>query len=214
MTEALPTIAAAWTALALAAISPGPNMVAVASRGLGSGRQSGLTVALGIAIGAFGWATLTALGLGALFKAFPGLLRLLGLCGGAYLMWLGFKGWRAALTASAGEIAPQSGQGLWRDMSHGLVVTATNPKVAVLWASLSTFVGGATSSTPVLLIFAGVSAGVVFTIYGTYGLLFSTGGIRRLYARFQRLSEASFGTVFGVIGAAMLWRAAKSLPKM
>ena len=42
-------------------------MVAVASRGLGSGRKAALTVAFGIALGGFGWALLTATGLGALF---------------------------------------------------------------------------------------------------------------------------------------------------
>ena len=57
-------------------------------------------MAAGIAAGAFGWALLTALGLGALFEAFPALLRVLGVVGGANLAWLGFKGWRAALTIS------------------------------------------------------------------------------------------------------------------
>ena len=61
------TICAAWAALSTCAISPGLNMVAVDSRGLGSGRKAALTVAFGIALGSFGWALLTATGLGALF---------------------------------------------------------------------------------------------------------------------------------------------------
>jgi hypothetical protein len=55
MNEAMYIIFAAWTALAAAAMSPGPNMVAVASRSLGSGRRSALLVAFGIALGGFGW---------------------------------------------------------------------------------------------------------------------------------------------------------------
>ena len=209
MIDALPTLLAAWAAFAAAAISPGPNMVAVASRALGSGRTASLAVAFGIAIGAFGWALLTALGLGALFEAYPVLLRVLGLLGGAYLAWLGYKGWRSALTGTAGEIAPKAGTGLGRDMLHGLVVTATNPKVALLWASLATFVGGATTSWPTLLLFAGVSALPGFAIYGTYGLVFSAGGVRRLYDRFRRATEAVFGTIFGALGVAMFVRAAR-----
>lgn len=209
MFDTLPTLFAAWAALSAAAISPGPNMVAVASRGLGAGHKSAVSVALGIAVGGFFWALLTSLGLGALFQRFPELLQVLGVVGGSYLAWLCYKGWRAALTASASDIAPAQGGGFWHDVQYGLIVTATNPKVALLWASLSTFVGGATTSLVVLLIFAGTSAIVLFVIYGGYGLLFSLGGVRKLYIRFQKTSEAVFGTVFGLIGLGMILRAAR-----
>lgn len=200
------TIFAAWAALSAAAISPGPNMVAVASHGLGSGLKAALTVAFGIALGGFGWALLTATGLGALFQRFPALLGVLGIAGGLYLSWLGYKGWRAALTGSASEIGPSQGNGFWRDTAYGFTVTATNPKVALLWGSLSTFVGGATTSLSLLLLFATMSSLILFVIYGGYGLLFSVGHIRRLYDRFRRVSEAVFGTIFGVIGFGMILR--------
>lgn len=64
-----PLIIMAWFALATAAISPGPNLVAVASRGLGSGRNSAMSVAAGLASGAFLWAFVTAVGLGTLFES-------------------------------------------------------------------------------------------------------------------------------------------------
>lgn len=207
MNEAIITIMAAWAALAAAAISPGPNMVAVASRGLGAGRGSALMVALGISIGGFGWAMLTALGFGVLFETFPVLLRILGVIGGLYLSWLGYKGWRAALTGTPGEIAPRAGQGLLRDLVYGLVVTATNPKVALLWASLSTFVSAQTTSLSLLLLFSCGASVILFAIYGGYGLLFSVGGVRALYARFQKVSEAAFGTIFSLIGLGMIIRA-------
>ena len=209
MTDALPTLLAAWAAFAAAAISPGPNLVAVASRALGSGRTSALATACGIALGAFGWAMLCALGLGALFDAAPALLRVLGLLGGAYLAWLGFKGWRAALTGQGGEIAPRPGRGLRADLLHGLVVTATNPKVALLWASLATFVAGATTTWATLGLFAAVSAFLALTIYGAYAFVFSIGHVRRFYERSTRAAEALFGTAFGLLGAAMIVRAVR-----
>jgi threonine/homoserine/homoserine lactone efflux protein len=207
MNEIISTLFLAWSALAAAAISPGPNMVAVASRGLGAGLFSALSVALGIAIGGFGWALLTSLGLGVVFERVPLLLKLLGFFGGGYLLWLGIKGWRAALKGTPSDIAPASGNGFRRDLRYGLIVTATNPKVALLWASLSTFVSGVTSSFYVLLFFATVSSVVLFFIYGGYGLLFSIGGVRKLYARFQKVSEAVFGSIFGLIGIGMIYRA-------
>jgi threonine/homoserine/homoserine lactone efflux protein len=209
MSDTFLTLFAAWAALAAAALSPGPNMVAVASRGLGAGARSALTVAFGIAVGGVFWALLTSLGLGALFQKYPAALQILGCVGGCYLAWLGYKGWRTAVTGSKSDITPATSAGVWRDMRYGLIVTLTNPKVAVLWASLSTFVGGVTTSLTVLFIFAGASAAVLFVIYGGYGLLFSLGGVRKLYARFQTASDALFGTIFGTIGVAMILRSVR-----
>lgn len=206
MTASISLILAAWIALATAAISPGPNLVAVASRGLGSGRKSALMVALGLAVGAFLWSFLTAVGLGALFSAYPVLLRILGVVGGAYLLWLGFKGWRAAITGKGGQITAVKGHGNLGDFLHGMTVTATNPKVVLLWASLSTFVGPAITTWPMLILFTTGSAIIIFLIYGTYGLLFSTGGARGVYHQFQRIAEAIFGSTFGLLGLFMINR--------
>ena len=196
-----------WVALAVAAISPGPNLIAVASRGLGAGRNSALAVAAGLATGAFLWSFLTAVGLGALFGTYPILLRLMGLFGGAYLFWLGVKGWRAALTGNGGQIAAATRQSARQDFLHGLIVTSTNPKVALLWGSLSTLVGPALIGWPTLVLFTTGSATIVFLIYGTYGWLFSTGQIKSLYQRFQTASEAVFGTLFCGLGLFMVYRA-------
>lgn len=200
----LAILALGWGAFAAAAIAPGPNLVAVASRALGAGRGAALRVAAGVAAGAFGWAMLTALGLGALFEAHPNLLGWLALAGGGYLLWLGAKGWRAALTGQGGEIAPAHGSGPLGDALHGLTVTATNPKVALLWAALSMFVAPAVASWSGLLLFATGAAVTAFAIYGGYGLVFSAGGVRRLYHRFARAAEAVFGTAFAALGAAMI----------
>lgn len=199
-------ILTAWVALAVAAISPGPNLVAVASRALGSGGNAALHVAAGLATGAFLWSFLTAVGFGALFDTYPVMLRLMGLFGGAYLFWLGLKGWRAVLTGQGGQIVPAIRRGARHDFLHGLTVTATNPKVALLWASLSTFVGSEIADWPVLLLFTTGSAIIAFLIYGTYGWLFSIGGIRGFYSRFQAASEAIFGTLFCGLGLVLVHR--------
>jgi hypothetical protein len=38
-------------------------------------------------------------------------------------------------------------------------------------------------------------------IYGAYALIFSTGVVMRVYARFFRAIEGGFGAIFGAIGA-------------
>ena len=203
--SALTTVALGWLAFAAAAISPGPNLVAVASRSLGAGRAAGQRVALGIAIGACLWALLSAAGTGALFARFPEALRALGLLGGAYLCWLGAKGLRSAWRGGTGVVGPADGRGPVADLGYGLAVTLTNPKVALVWASLATFVAPAIGSVSMLALFALGTAAIAYAIYGGYGWLFSARGARALHARFARAADAAFGTLFTALGLSLLF---------
>ena len=204
-TAALTTVALGWLAFATAAISPGPNLVAVASRSLGAGRASGQRVALGIAAGALLWAFLSAAGTGVLFERYPEALRALGLIGGTYLCWLGFKGLRSAWRGGSGVVAAAGSRGAAADVGYGLAVTLTNPKVAFVWASLATFVAPATSGSPTMLaLFAIGTAALAYAIYGGYGWLFSAQGARALHARFARAADAAFGTLFTALGVSLV----------
>ena len=66
-----PGILLAYSAFLLAIISPGPNMLAVIGTSMGSGRASGIAVAMGISAGSFTWAVLTAIGLSAILATYP-----------------------------------------------------------------------------------------------------------------------------------------------
>ncbi|MEM9724368.1 MAG: LysE family translocator [Pseudomonadota bacterium] len=201
----------AWAALAAAAAAPGPNMVAVASRGLASGLRPALAVAAGVAVGGFGWAILTAAGLAALFERYPAALQVLGLAGGGYLAWVGVSACGAALRGAAptSGLSPEGSPagGWWRDMGFGLLVTATNPKAALIYASLSTLVAGVTLSPAILLMFAAGCSAILFTVYGGYGVLFSRGRVRRLHARWSVAAEVAFGAVFAALGLGMIAQA-------
>ena len=50
-----------------------------------------------------------------------------------------------------------------------------------------------------LLVFTLGSAAIIFAIYGAYGLLFSTGGARGVYQKFQWAAEAVFGSMFALL---------------
>ncbi|MCC0014375.1 MAG: LysE family transporter, partial [Rhodobiaceae bacterium] len=54
---------AAWLGIVAAQLAPGPNLMAVASTGLGQGRRAALFVALGVAVGSAVWIVVTTLGL-------------------------------------------------------------------------------------------------------------------------------------------------------
>jgi threonine efflux protein len=189
---------------ALAALSPGQNMVTVASTGLGAGRRPALLVASGIATGAFLWSLGMSYGLARLFELYPWTLSVLSLAGGLYLLYLAYRGIRAALKGGSAMISPGQQVDGFNAWLRGLLVTASNPKVALFWASIATFVTSFTTSDGVLVTFAVAVAGTAMLIYGGYAVLFSSSGSRRIYERSQSAFEAGFGLVFGALGVMLL----------
>jgi len=194
----------AWAAFGLAALSPGPNMVAVASTALGEGRRAATLVALGISCGALMWSLTTLYGLARLFEVYPQFLTVLSYLGGGYLLFLASKGLRAAIRGGSANIKATGGISGRKAFFHGLTVTATNPKVALFWASIATFVTSVTQSNAFLVIFAFAIAFEAFMIYGSYGYIFSTSRSRQIYNKAQRPIEGAFAFIFAGLGIALM----------
>lgn len=206
------TFLAVWLAILAAQASPGPNMFAVAETALSSGRRPALFVVLGIGSGAMLWSLLAALGMGALFAALPALLTLLKVVGGLYLLYLGWRGlrsaWRGAETRIRNGRPAISGMAAWR---RGFLVVMTNPKAALMWVAVTTFLYGSGLGNGEVLLFGPVTAFSALGIYGFYAWLFSTPLASRSYARFWRGIEAAFGAAFGAFGVSLLLSGARDL---
>ncbi len=186
-----------WAGLAAAAISPGPNMFAVVSSSLGGGLKSGLQVNLGIAIGAFIWATLASLGLVSMLSAFPSLLYVFSIIGGTYLLYLAYKAFKSSFSISDAQIiSPSETRSTIANIIHGLGVTFSNPKVALFWVSISSLITGVTTNIFILMVFAVGASIVVFIIYGTYAFAFSSNAFRAFYKKFHHFADALFGATF------------------
>ncbi|MYZ49660.1 LysE family translocator [Propylenella binzhouense] len=191
--------------LFLAQIAPGPNLMAVAGAALGQGRRIAFFVALGIASAILVWMSLATFGLAALLAIHPGLLTAMKLLGGGYLCFVALRAFRAAwigLPPRLGaERATWTRAQAWR---RGILVNLTNPKSALAWTALATFLYGSGLSAPAVLAFAPLGCLSALIVYGSYGTLFSSGLAKRAYARFARAIEALFGLAFGAIGAELL----------
>jgi len=189
----------------LAQASPGPNLLAVASAGLGQGRRAALFTVAGVSTGMFIWASLVAFGLAAVLAIYPSLLTAMKMVGGGYLLWMAFRAVKASL--KGGEMSVKSSNGslsafaAWR---RGLLVIMTNPKAALMWTAVGSFLFGSGLSAAQVLAFGPVAAISAFVIYGTYGLMFSSGLAVRTYSKFARWIEAAFGAAFGLLGGKLL----------
>ena len=203
---------AALLGVMAAQASPGPNMMAVAGAGLAQGRGKALLVVSGIATGSLVWAVATAFGLGELFRRFPPILTALTFLGGAYLLWLAFRSirtaWRGEPPALRANTHMLTGFGAWR---QGILVVLTNPKSALMWSAISTFLYGAGLPMLAVLAFGPVVAISAMLIYGTYGVIFSSRYAGQIYQRFSRAIEFIFGAAFGSLGALLVVAGIRSL---
>jgi threonine/homoserine/homoserine lactone efflux protein len=202
------------TAVIIGQIAPGPNLMAVAGAALGQGRRSAFFLTLGVATAIFIWVTVAAFGLATLLKLYPSLLTVMKILGGSYLCFLAVKSlvaaWRGGDPRIQAHHADWTPLGAWR---RGLLVNLTNPKAALLWSAVATFLYGAGLSTSQVLGFAPVGFSSAVIIYGVYSVLFSSGLAKRAYARFARGIEILFGCAFGAIGGKLVVDAVRDVAK-
>ena len=192
--------------------SPGPNLIAVASVSLAQGRKAGLFVVAGVSSGMLVWSLATAYGLATLLEWFPHSLTAMRIVGGGYLLWLAYKGIRAAIANKPGSIQaarkPLSNGQAWL---RGFLVLLTNPKAVMMWAAVATFLFGAGLTPAQVLAFGPIGALSGLIIYGGYAVLFSTGFATRSYHRFARWIELAFGAAFGALGGRLLFDGIREL---
>ena len=114
--------------------SPGPDNLMVLGFGISRGRARGVAFGLGCALGCLSHTVLAAFGVSALIAASPPAFFGLRICGGLYLMWMGYRAW-----CSKGSVVIEAGQGTPEPLSRlflrGLLANAINPKVVLFFLS-------------------------------------------------------------------------------
>ena len=116
-------------------LTPGPNMVYLASRSISQGRSAGLISLIGVGLGFLIYMTAAALGLAALFESVPTAYTVLKISGAVYLAYLAWGMLRPGGT-SPFEPRELEAHGPWRLFTMGLVTNLLNPKIALMYASL------------------------------------------------------------------------------
>ncbi|SCW55279.1 Threonine/homoserine/homoserine lactone efflux protein [Rhizobium mongolense subsp. loessense] len=130
----------AWLAFAAASAImlaiPGPTILLVVSYALGHGRRTALATVSGVALGDFTAMTASLFGLGAVLAASATLFTVLKWIGGAYLIWLGIKLWRAPLiTEPVADNDNLPEEKSLKIFLHAYIVTALNPKSIVFFVA-------------------------------------------------------------------------------
>jgi threonine/homoserine/homoserine lactone efflux protein len=137
MTFANPLLGIAGT-LALGAVSPGPSFVLVARTAAAHSRTHGLYASVGMGVGGVIFALAALSGLRALLAAVPMLYLAMKVAGGAYLFYLGWLIWLGARQplASSAANAESTHRTPWHAFSLALATQLSNPKTAIVYASV------------------------------------------------------------------------------
>lgn len=113
---------------------PGPTVMLVVSYALNKGRSSGWATVPGVTLGDFTAMTASLLGAGAILAASAILFTILKLAGAAYLVWIGFKLWKAKPNLESLQETNTSDSN-FKMFWNSYVVTALNPKGIIFFVA-------------------------------------------------------------------------------
>ena len=160
-------------------VIPGPTILLVVSYALGQGWRAAVPLAIGVALGDLTAMTLSLFGVGALLQASATLFTVLKWIGAAYLIYLGFKLFRAGGTL---DVAPVTdAKSSLKMMGHAWIVTALNPKsITFFVAFVPQFVNHDAPFAPQALIM--VATFVVLAFVNAFGYAFIAARARTTFA--------------------------------
>ncbi|WP_294641209.1 LysE family transporter [uncultured Aureimonas sp.] len=192
-------------ALLVGAVSPGPSFVLVSRISLKLSRRDGLAAALGMGVGGAIFATLALLGLVTLLLQVEWLYIVLRVLGGLCLVYLGTRIWRGAtepLDLPDAEAVRLST--VPRSFALGLVTQLSNPKTAIVYASI--FAALLPAPAPALLYAALPPLVLVLesSWYTVVAVAFSAQRPRAAYLRSKVWLDRAAGAVIGILGARLV----------
>ena len=188
------------------AVSPGSGAVLAMSHGLAYGARGASATVLGLQIGLAFILLVAGAGVGAVLVASAGAFMVVKLLGAAYLLWLGFRQWRAPVTLDDG--GAQAGPPVMRLRQRvltGALTNATNPKgIVFMVAVLPQFIDPKRPLLLQLLILLVTTLAVDTVVIHGYALLASRLRALLRSARARRTQNRVFGGVLMGMGASLL----------
>jgi len=191
------------------ALSPGSGAVLSMTHGLAYGvRKTGATIA-GLQLGLAVILLVAGVGVGALLLASAAAFTVVKFAGAAYLIWLGFKQWRAPVSAQAatGEAVPARSAvpGARERFLTGFFTNVTNPKgIVFMVAVLPQFIEPSRPLWLQLLVLLVTTIVVDLVVMHGYAYLASRAQRWLATPRARRAQNRVFGGVLMGMGASLL----------
>jgi threonine/homoserine/homoserine lactone efflux protein len=206
----LPTLAAFVGAVLVLALTPGPDMMLLISRGVGQGWRIALYTAMGFTAAGIVQLPLLVVGLASLVQHSPVAFAIVKYAGAAYLIWRGIQLIRSRAQPRVVRAVLTTP---WLALRDGIVASLTNPKGLIfLLAFLPQFVDPARGHVALqLLLLGGIMKLTALVTEGSVAL--AAGAIGDLLAQrpgFIRWQQRGTGLVMILLGVRLvLMREAK-----
>lgn len=197
----------------IGAMTPGPSFIVVARVSLARSRAEGVAVALGMGLAS---AIFTVIGLGGLhfiLEQVTWAYLALKLLGGGYLLYLAYRMMRTARTPLALDKVstvrrPQ--HSLWKAFGLGFLTQISNPKTAIVFASVFATFLTMTPSVMLYLILVPIMFAAHAGWYAFVALALSSERPRRAYGRMKHMVDRAAALLMGGLGASLIGEAAAS----
>src|SRR5712692_5980922 len=189
------------------ALTPGPDVIYIMTRGIAQGRTAALLSTVGICIGYLIYTMLAALGLSALLQSSVIAFDIIRYTGAIYLLYLGIR----TLMSKAGDplrlhaVHPVPAG---RILQQGILTSMLNPKgILVFAALLPQFVNPQIGSVPLQMTAFGLTFTLIcLCIYGGYAYLSGRLGEKlATQPRFASVLSFLTGSVLIGLGARLLF---------
>jgi threonine/homoserine/homoserine lactone efflux protein len=182
----------------------------VISYALGHGRKPAAAIVAGVALGDVTAMSASMVGLGALLATSAALFTALRWIGGAYLIYLGIKLWRAPVEAADAAQAPPINT--LRMFLHAYAVTALNPKGIIFFvAFVPQFLVASQPFWPQVLVLETTFVTLAIVNSALYSLMAAAARKKLRQPRVQRAVNRTGGSI--LVGAgifAAVWRRAST----
>ncbi len=200
-------IASIVAALGLGAMSPGPSFLLVARTAAAQSRSQGVASALGMGLGGMIFALVALAGLHIILLQAPTLYVAFRVIGALYLVYLGLmiiRGARAPLLTDL-EVGVGATETHWKSFGIGLATQLSNPKTAVVYASVFTSLLPAAFSVTfglflIILVFL-IEAGW----YVIVALVLSSNKLRQEYLERKFFVDVLAGIIMMALGGNLIF---------
>lgn len=192
-------------AIAIGAMSPGPSFILVSRLSVSRSRLHGLAAAIGMGLGGALFATLALAGLTALLQQVAWLYLTLKVLGGVYLVYLGIRIWQGArLPVADAETGAYEGRSAGQCLAIAFATQISNPKTAVVYASIFAALMPANPPAAALLILPPAIFVIEAGWYAIVALVFSARRSQAVYLRFKLWVDRVAGAVMGALGIRLI----------
>ena len=189
------------------ALTPGPDVIYITTRGIAQGRRAALLSTVGICIGYLVYTTLAAMGLSALLQSSAIAFDIVRYTGAAYLVYLGIRTFLSKRSGplTPGTVAPAPPG---RILQQGIFTSMLNPKgILVFAALLPQFANPQLGSVPLQMTAFGLTFTLIcLCVYGGYAFLSGSLGEKlAVQPRFASFLRWLTGSVLIGLGARLLF---------